>query len=155
MPARRWVTPPVTRRLSKPAWITLLLVISSAVATLTLGETFRQPAYLAIGFCLYLTRQGVAICVVTILQEGVEDAYRGRVFGLLRHDVQPPRTSPGRRSASSFMPADGHSPVLIGLVAAGFAVVAAGYWLAVRRDQSSSGGSGGEIPSAAAQSSNS
>jgi len=53
------------------------------------------------------------------------------------------------------MPADGHSPVLVGLVAAGFAVVAAGYWLSRRRDQSSSGGSGAEIPSAAAQSSNS
>jgi len=73
------ITPPVTRRLSKPAWITLLLAIS-AVVTLVLGETFSQPAYLAIGFCLYLTRQGVAICVVTILQEEVDDAYRGRVF---------------------------------------------------------------------------
>src|SRR5207248_4403284 len=42
------VTPPVTRRLSKPAWITLLLA-ASAVVTLVLGETFSPPAYLAIG----------------------------------------------------------------------------------------------------------
>ena len=37
------ITPPVTRRLSKPAWITLLLAASAAV-TLALGETFSQPA---------------------------------------------------------------------------------------------------------------
>jgi hypothetical protein len=73
------ITPPVTRRLSKPAWITLLLM-ASAVVTMALGETFNQVAYLAIGFCLYLTRQGVAICATTILQEEVGDAYRGRVF---------------------------------------------------------------------------
>ena len=73
------ITPPVTRRLSKPAWITLLLA-ASAVVTVALGETFIQVAYLAIGFCLYLTRQGVAICAITILQEEVDDDYRGRVF---------------------------------------------------------------------------
>ena len=73
------VTPPATRRLSKPAWITLLLA-ASAVVTVALGETFSQLAYLAIGFCLYLAPQGVAICATTILQEEVDDAYRGRVF---------------------------------------------------------------------------
>jgi predicted MFS family arabinose efflux permease len=147
------VTPPVTRRLSKTAWITLLLAIS-AVATLALGETFSQPAYLAIGFCLYLTRQGVAICVVTILQEEIDDAYRGRVFAFYDMMFNAAYVA-GAALSVVIMPADGHSPVLIGLVAAGFAVVAAGYWLVSRRDQSSSGGSGAEIPSAAAQSSNS
>jgi MFS family permease len=147
------VTPPVTRRLSKPAWITLLLAIS-AVVTLVLGETFSQPAYLAIGFCLYLTRQGVAICVVTILQEDVDDAYRGRVFAFYDMMFNAAYVA-GAALSVVVMPADGHSPVLIGLVAAGFAVVAAGYWLVCRRDQSASGGSGGEIPSAAAQSRNS
>jgi MFS family permease len=147
------VTPPVTRRLSKPAWITLLLAIS-AVVTLVLGETFSQPAYLAIGFCLYLTRQGVAICVVTILQEDVDDAYRGRVFAFYDMMFNAAYVA-GAALSVVVMPADGHSPVLIALVAAGFAVVAAGYWLACRRDQSASGGSGAEIPSAAAQSRNS
>jgi MFS family permease len=147
------ITPPVTRRLSKPAWITLLLA-ASAVVTLALGETFIQVAYLGIGFCLYLTRQGVAICVVTILQEEVDDAYRGRVFAFYDMMFNAAYVA-GAALSVVIMPADGHSPVLIGLVAAGFAVVAAGYWLAWRRDQSSSGGSGAEIPSAAAQSSNS
>ncbi len=38
------VTPPVTRRLSKPAWISLLLA-ASAVVTLALGETFWPASY--------------------------------------------------------------------------------------------------------------
>jgi predicted MFS family arabinose efflux permease len=147
------VTPPVTRRLSKPAWITVLLAIS-AVVTLVLGETFSPPAYLAIGFCLYLTRQGVAICVVTILQEEVDDAYRGRVFAFYDMAFNAAYVA-GAALSVVIMPADGHSPVLIALVAAGFAVVAAGYWLVGRRGQSSSGGSGAEIPSPAAQSRNS
>ena len=101
----------------------------SAVVTVALGETFIQPAYLAIGFCLYLTRQGVAICAVTILQEEVADAYRGRVFAF--YDMMFNVTYvAGAALSAAIMPADGHSPGLIALVAAGFAVVAAAYWLA-------------------------
>jgi len=145
------ITPPATRRVSKAAWITLLL-LASAVVTLALGETFLQVAFLGIGFCLYLTRQGVAICAVTILQEDVDDAYRGRVFAF--YDVMfNAAYVAGAALSVVVMPEDGHSPLLVALVAAGFAAVAAAYWLAAGRGQSSSGGSGGEIPSAAAQSS--
>jgi len=147
------VTPPATRRLSKPAWITLLLA-ASAVVTLVLGETFLQVAYLGIGFCLYLTRQGIAICAVTILQEEVDDAYRGRVFAFYDMMFNAAYVA-GAALSVVVMPEDGHSPFLVGLVAAGYAVVAVAYWLAAGRRQSSSGGSGREIPSAAAQSSNS
>ena len=43
-----------------------MLLSASAVVTVALGETFIQVAYLAVGFCLYLCRQGVAICATTI-----------------------------------------------------------------------------------------
>jgi MFS family permease len=148
------ITPPVTRRLSKPAWITLLL-LASAVATITLGETFIQVAYLAIGFCLYLTRQGVAICATTILQEEVDDAYRGRVFAFYDMMFNVPYVI-GAALSAAFMPSNGHSPVIIGLVAAGYVIAAACYWLAAGRGQSSSGSGGdGIIPWAAAQSNSS
>ena len=151
------VTPPAIRRLSKPAWITVLLA-ASAVVTAALGETFNQIAYLAIGFCLYLARQGVAICAVTILQEEVDDAYRGRVFAF--YDMMFNATYvAGAALSAVFMPANGHSPVIIGVVAAGFAIAAAGYWLSRptgRDGQSPSGsGSGTGIPSTAAQRSSS
>jgi len=135
------VTPPATRRLAKPAWITLMLA-ASAVITLTLGETFLQIAYLGIGFCLYLTRQSVAICAVTILQEEVGDAYRGRVFAFYDMMFNAAYVA-GAALSAAIMPATGHSPLLVVLVAAGFAVVAAAYWLAAGRGQQSSSGSGG------------
>jgi MFS family permease len=153
-------TPPVTRRLSKPAWITVLLAASSVV-TATLGETFVQFAYLAIGFVLYFTRQGVAICVVTILQEEVDDAYRGRAFAF--YDMTFNVTyAIGAVIFAAFMPADGRSPIIIGVLAAGFAVAAAAYWLLSSPGAASpagpgvsSAGSGTGIPSEAAQPSSS
>jgi MFS family permease len=151
------VTPPATRRLSKPAWITLL-VAASAVVTVTLGETFNQLAFLALGFCLYLARQGVAICATTVLQEEVDDAYRGRMFAF--YDMMFNVTyAAGAGLAAAFMPGNGHSPAIVALVAAGYAILAVAYWLSQRLGKSSSGpGSGpgggsasdGEIPSSSA-----
>ena len=153
-------TPPVTRRLSKPAWITVLLAASSVV-TAALGETFVQFAYLAIGFVLYFTRQGVAICATTILQEEVDDAYRGRAFAF--YDMTFNVTyAIGAVIFAAFMPADGRSPIIIGVLAAGFAVAAAAYWLlsspgaaSPAGPGASSAGSGTGIPSEAAQPSSS
>ncbi|HEX6518850.1 MAG TPA: MFS transporter [Streptosporangiaceae bacterium] len=124
------VTPPAVRRLSKPTWITVLLAVS-AVATVALGETFIQAAYLAVGFCLYLTRQGVAISAITILQEEVDDEYRGRAFAFydMMYNVA---FVAGAAIGSAFMSANGRSPIIVGLVAAGFAVASAGYRLLTR-----------------------
>ena len=85
----------------------------------------------------------------------MDDAYRGRVFAF--YDMMFNVTYViGAAISSAFMPADGRSPVIVGLVAAGFAVAAAAYWLAVRQGQSRPGSGGdGMIPSAAAQSSSS
>jgi MFS family permease len=159
------ITPPATRRLAKPAWITLLLA-ASAVVTGVLGETFSPVAFLVLAFALGLSAQGVAICSTTILQEEVDDAYRGRIFAF--YDVMFNATYViGAALSVALMPSDGYSPALIGVVAAGYAVVAAVYWLVQRRGQPASGpvgsgsgepGSGpdgGLIPSAAAQRSSS
>jgi MFS family permease len=146
------VTPPVTRRLSRVAWIALLLA-ASAVATGVLGETFSQIAYLVMAFCVGLAGQGVAICATTILQQEVDDAFRGRMFAFYDMTFNVTFTL-GAVLGALFMPPDGHSMVLIGAVAAGYAITAAAYWLSRGRDQSPSG----EVPvmpSAAAQRSSS
>jgi len=146
------VVPPATRRLTKPAVIALLLA-ASAVITGGLGETFNQIAYLAIGFCLYLAGQGVAICAVTILQEEVEDAYRGRLFAF--YDVMFNVTlAAGALISAAFIPRTGKSSALIGVVAVGYALTAAGYWL-VGRQPSSPEEPGTSSPSSAAQASSS
>jgi MFS family permease len=143
------VVPPVTRRLSKATLITLLLAVC-AVTTAGLGETFDQVAFLAFGFFLYLTSQGVAICATTILQQDVDDAYRGRMFAF--YDVMFNVTiAAGALISVGFMPRNGRSPVIMGVVAAAYAVVAAGYWL-FSRQPSAGGAPGTSSPSATAQS---
>jgi len=139
------VTPPVTRRLSKQAWI-VALTAASAVVTGVLGETFQQVLYLVIGFCLGLAGQGVAICATTVLQQEADDDYRGRMFAF--YDMTFNVTYAGGAALSVlFMSVTGHSAVLVAIVAIGFAVTAIGYWLATRVQPSA----GGEMPSAAAQ----
>ncbi|MBO0822043.1 MAG: MFS transporter [Nocardiopsaceae bacterium] len=132
------VTPPATRRVAKQTWITAMLLAGAAV-TFTLGEAFAPAAYLAIGFLIYLAKQSVAICSTTILQEDVEDAYRGRGFAF--YDMMFNITNAaGGLVFASFMPVDGKAPGLIATIAVLFAAAGAVYWL-----------SSGRIPSASAQ----
>jgi hypothetical protein len=125
------VTPAVTRRIAKPTWIALLLA-ATAVLTAVLGETFAEVAFLVFGFCLNLAGQGVAICATTILQEDTGDSYRGRIFAFYDMTFNAAFAA-GAAVSALFLPVTGRSPAIIGLVATGYAVVAAGYWLAVRQ----------------------
>jgi MFS family permease len=137
------ITPQVTKRMSKPAWIALLLA-SAGVVVGPLGETFSQAAFLVIGFWLNLAGQGVAICATTILQEQVDDSYRGRVFAFYDMTFNITFVA-GAALSAVFMPASGHSRVIVGLVAVGFVVAAAGYWLSSREGPDG----GGSLPSPA------
>jgi MFS family permease len=145
------VTPSVTRRLTKPAYITLMLAVS-AVVTGLLGLTFNQVCYIIMGFCLGLAGQGIAIGATTILQEQLPDDYRGRAFSY--YDMMFNITFAVAALISvPFMPLSGHSPVLIGVIAVGYALVAVVYWLTGRH--SAGPGVGGSIPTDAAQASSS
>jgi MFS family permease len=162
-------TPPATRRVSKQTWITAMLLLA-AVAAAVLGETFRQVAYLGVGFFLYLARQGLSIASVTILQESVDDAFRGRVFAFYDMLYNAPYAL-GAALFSVFMASDGRTPAVVAVIAAGFVAAAAGYWLSSGRSSapvppagggsadggSSAGGeaSAGSSPSAEAQRSSS
>jgi MFS family permease len=147
------VTPPVTRRLTKPAYIAVLLAVS-AVVIAALGETFGQLAYLGMGFCLGLAGQGVAICATTILQEQLADEYRGRAFSL--YDMMfNIAFAVGALISVPFMPLNGKSHALIGVIAVGYALVAAGYWLAARHPAGPADGGAASSPTDSAQRSSS
>jgi MFS family permease len=128
------VTPPATRRLPKQTWITVML-LAAAVVTVSLGETFAQVGYLAIGFLIYLAKQSVAICSTTILQQDIEDAFLGRAFAF--YDMMFNTTiAAGALVFAPFMPLDGRSQSLIVVLAIAFAVTAAAYWLSTGRSPS-------------------
>ena len=76
--------------------------------------------------------QGSKICVDTIVQESVDDAYRGRVFSF--YDVI---FNIAFVSAAAFgalaLPPDGNSPAVFAVIAIGYAATAATYALATLR----------------------
>jgi MFS family permease len=147
------ITPPATRHLSKQAWITLML-IAAAVVTAVVGETFNEAAYLAIGFLMYLTRQSVAIAAVTILQEGIDDGFRGRVFAF--YDMlYNAAYAAGAAVFAVFMAPDGKSPGVVAAVAVGFLAAAVAYWLSAGGRSASDAPPAGRSPSAEAQRSSS
>jgi MFS family permease len=124
------ITPPATRRLPKQTWITVML-LAAAVSIVVLGETFIQVAYLAIGFLIYLTKQSVAICSTTILQEEVEDAYRGRAFGFYDMTFNITNAA-GCLVFAAFMPENGKSPVILVAITICFVATAVLYRLSTR-----------------------
>jgi MFS family permease len=138
------ITPAATRRLAKPAWIAVLLAAGAVVTSL--GATFNPLPFLIIGFGVNLVSQGVAICATTIIQEEVADSYRGRVFSF--YDMMFNVTFvAGAAISAAFMPVTGKSDPILAVVAAGYLIVAASYWLIARQP------SGGAEPPAASPSS--
>ena len=133
------VTPVATRRMTKTAWITILLA-GGGIATGALGTGFRQPGFLAIGFLLGVVAQGVAICTTTVLQQEVEDEFLGRVFSI-NDMLYNAAFVLGAAVSAVFMPASGRSYPILALVTVGYLVAAGGYWLLSR--QSPAGDSGG------------
>jgi hypothetical protein len=90
--------------------------------------------------------QGVAICATTILQEEADDDYRGRVFSFYDMTFNITFVA-GAALSAAFMPVTGRSAAIIGLVAVGYAVTAAAYWLAGRLGLPEGGD--GQLPSGA------
>jgi MFS family permease len=125
------VTPAVTRRTGKPAWIVAVFALA-AVVEVVFGLPYTQGAFLIAALFLGFAAQASKVCVDTIVQESVDDAYRGRVFSF--YDTLFNLTFVSAAVAGALLlPASGKSYVVLGLVAVGYAVTAAGYGLAAGR----------------------
>jgi MFS family permease len=152
------VTPSATARISKQAWISVALALAG-VLTGALGSTFAQIGFLIVALGVNLAAQSVAISAVTILQEEVEDNYRGRVFAFYDMMSNIPFVI-GAALSALFMPLNGKSyPIIVG-IAAGYLIASGCYWAVVRRPSARragiTGGTGGQTtPSASAQRSSS
>ncbi|MFL6099292.1 MAG: MFS transporter [Actinomycetales bacterium] len=73
------VTPFATARLTPYRWIVVCLAAASVTQALVAVGVWL-PGLVVAGFVLGLAAQGIKICVDTILQVEVDDAFRGRVF---------------------------------------------------------------------------
>lgn len=125
------VTPPAVRLMGKNGWIVFLLGCA-AVIGLVSGLPFREDPFMVTGFVLGVVSQGVKLSVDVIVQETVDDAYRGRVFAV--YDMLFNATFAGAAAvAAATVPASGRSYAVLGAVIAVYALAAGAYWLAARR----------------------
>jgi hypothetical protein len=86
-----------------------------------------NEALLLIGaFVIGVAAQGSKICVDTIVQESIDDAFRGRVFSFYDVIFNIAFVSAAAFAAVS-LPADGNSPVVYAVISVGYAVTALTY----------------------------
>ncbi len=139
-------TPPGVKRTSKNVWIAIWLVVGG-VATIVLGPTFNQIAFLLLGFAMGLSAQCVKICVDTTVQQVVDDAYMGRVFSIydMLYNVS---YVVGPAIAVAFMPVTGKSYPIV-LVIGALYLAAGAMYAALTATKTPTGGSPRAEPTAA------
>jgi MFS family permease len=125
------VTPRVTRRTGTQPWIVAAFALA-AVVTITLVPPYRHPVLMLAGLGLGFAGQASKICVDTLLQESVEDDFRGRVFSFYDTLFNVSFVS-AATAAAVVVPDDGRSLAVVGLVTAGFGLTALVYGGLLRR----------------------
>jgi MFS family permease len=125
------VTPAVARRIGTQRWM-VALFCTAVLAQLVFGLPFTHSAFLVAAFLLGFVAQAAKICVDTLLQESVEDDFRGRVFSF--YDTLFNLSFVAAAAASALLlPPDGRSYLLAGVVAAGYALTALVYGMRTAR----------------------
>ena len=125
------ITPAAVRRIGKHSWVTGLFALA-ALTEIVFGLPYQIQTILPAALLLGMVAQGSKICVDTLVQEQVEDDFRGRVFSL--YDTLFNVTFVAAAVVGSFvLPVSGKSYAMLAVVAVGYAVTAVGYRMAVRR----------------------
>lgn len=124
------VTPVAAGRIGPRRWVVVLLCLAALVSVFPAG-LYTEPALLVSAFALGLAAQGIKISVDTLVQTGVEDAYRGRVFSL--YDVLfNVAFVAAAATGAVVLPFDGVSYPVLAVTAAGYLATAAAYERATR-----------------------
>ena len=124
-------TPMVTLRLRKSTWMVICFAGASGVESLFVVWV-SVPLMLAGALVLGIAAQGAKICVDTIVQEAIEDAFRGRVFSFYDVLFNVAFVS-AAAVAVLVVPPDGFSPLLYAGISAGYLATAVAYRLASNR----------------------
>ncbi len=131
------VTPSVTERVRPQTW-TVTLLVAAGVVQMVPGALYTRPAVLVTAFVLGLASQGIKICVDTLVQTGVDDAFRGRVFSL--YDVLFNVTFvAAAATAALVLPADGRSVPVLAVLSAGYLITALTYAALGRPEETATG----------------
>jgi MFS family permease len=142
------VTPVVTARLGKPVWIAVVFAVAG-VSQVGFGLPFAMAPLIIGAVVLGFSTQSAKICVDTIVQEEIDDDFRGRVFSF--YDTLFNLTFVvAAVVAAVVLPTNGKSyPVLLG-IGIGYLLIAALYGAATRRavPEKHRAGAGAEVPAA-------
>jgi MFS family permease len=116
------VTPWAAGRLGPARWI-IVCAAAAAVLEPALGLQFAVGPMLVATFVLGLTTQGAKIATDTIVQSGVDDGFRGRIFSV--YDVLFNIAFVGAAAvAAVILPPDGRSAMLVLAVAVAYGLAA-------------------------------
>ncbi len=116
------LTPVATRHMTPSTWIVALLVTAAVVEAFP-GGLYTEPSLLVAAFGLGISAQGVKICVDTLVQTGVDDAFRGRVFSL--YDVIFNVAFVAAAAVGALvLPDTGKSYAVLALISGGYAATA-------------------------------
>ncbi|WP_042384642.1 MFS transporter [Streptacidiphilus melanogenes] len=138
------LTPLAGRRFTVPGWLTICSALGAFV-TAGLGLFFTPWPTMVAAYALGLLTQGAKISTDTLVQSGVEDAYRGRVFAL--YDVLFNSALVAAAGVCALvLPLSGRSVPVVLTAAALYAATALAYG-ANRPWRASPGTSGSERPS--------
>jgi MFS family permease len=125
------ITPFVTERITLRAWI-LALLGAAAFTQIVPGALFTEVALLVSSYFLGVASQGIKICVDTLVQAGVDDAFRGRVFAI--YDVIFNVAFVAAAAvAAAILPPTGKSYLVLGSLALGYVLTAVVYGRVSRR----------------------
>ncbi|GLY26895.1 MFS transporter [Kineosporia sp. NBRC 101731] len=137
-----FVTPMVAARIGAWRWIGACLAISAVVQAFFVADAAIWLLYFG-SFVFGATGQSIKICVDSILQGDVDDAFRGRVFGLYDVVFNVALVSAAGLSIL-LLPQNGYSQMVFMDVALLFTVAGVGYTFREHRQraqaQNASGG---------------
>ena len=125
------MTPRVTRRLGTQRWIAIVFAVAALVEA-GFGTPYTHWTFLVAAFFLGFAAQASKICVDTLVQEAIDDDFRGRVFSFYDTLFNLSFVS-AAVAAAVLLPPNGKSYVVVALVAIGYAATSVVYAVATRR----------------------
>ena len=125
------ITPEVTRHLSKQGWMVVCFSGAALVEAL-FALVLQEWLVVAAAFVLGVAAQGSKICVDTIVQESIDDAFRGRVFSFYDVLFNVAFVS-AAAVAALVLPTDGAAPRVFAAISLGYAATAVGFATVSRR----------------------